>query len=120
MERCGQALPGTPQALGRHTAVIATLVDWSAAFDRQDPTLAIKSFQENGVRGSLIPILMGFFERRKMFVKWRGIISSIKDLPAGGPQRTSLGLWSFLSQTNDNPEKTEKENILNLWMIRQF
>ena len=55
-----------------------------------------------------------------MFVKWRGIISSIKDLPAGGPQRTSLGLWSFLSQTNDNPEKTEKENILNLWMIRQF
>ena len=96
---------------GEHTAVIATLVDWSAAFDRQDPTLAIKSFQENGVRSSLIPILMSFFERRKMFVKWHGIISNIKDLPAGGPQGTSLGLWSFLSQTNDNPEKTEKENI---------
>ena len=46
-----------------------------------------------------------------MFVKWHGIISNIKDLPAGGPQGTSLGLWSFLSQTNDNPENTEKENI---------
>ena len=96
---------------GEHTAVIGTLVDWSAAFDRQDPTLAIKSFQENGVRGSLIPILMSFFERRKMFVKWHGIISSVKDLPAGGPQGTSLGLWSFLSQTNDNPENTGEEDL---------
>ena len=29
---------------GEHTAVIATLVDWSKDFDRQDPTLAIKNF----------------------------------------------------------------------------
>ena len=76
---------------GEHTAVIATLVDWSSAFDRQDPTLAIKSFQENGVRDSLIPILMSFFERRKMFVKWHGIISDIKDLPECEPQGTYLG-----------------------------
>ena len=96
---------------GEHTAVIATLVDWSSAFDRQDLTLAIKSFQENGVRDSLIPILMSFFEGRRMFVKWHGSISGTKDLPGEGAQGTSLGLWSFLSQTNDNPENTEKENI---------
>ena len=29
---------------GEHTAVIATLVDWSKDFDRQDPTLTIKNF----------------------------------------------------------------------------
>ena len=40
-----------------------------------------------------------------------GSISGTKDLPGGGAQGTSLGLWSFLSQTNDNPENTEKENI---------
>ena len=96
---------------GEHTAVIATLADWSKAFDRQDPTLAIKSFQDNGVRSSFIPILMSFFEDRKMFVKWHGVISSTKSLPGGGPQGTSMGLWSFLSQTNDNPEDTSEENI---------
>ena len=46
-----------------------------------------------------------------MFVKWHGVISGIKSLPGGGPQGTSLGLWSFLSQTNDNPEDTGEENI---------
>ena len=96
---------------GEHTAVIATLVDWSKAFDRQDPTLAIKSFQDNGVRSCLIPVLMSFFEDRLMFVKWHGVTSSTKSLPGGGPQGTSLGLWSFLSQTNDNPEDTEVENM---------
>ena len=29
----------------------------------------------------------------------------------GGPQGTCLGLWSFLSQTNDNPEDTDSDNI---------
>ena len=96
---------------GEHTAVIATLVDWSKAFDRQDPTLAIKSFQDNGVRSCLLPILMSFFENRLMFVKWHGVTSSTKSLPGGGPQGTSLGLWSFLSQTNDNPEDTDIENM---------
>ena len=35
------------QLLDRHTdrsAVIATYLDWSSAFDRQDPTLAIQKF----------------------------------------------------------------------------
>ena len=32
------------------SAVIASLVDWSSAFDRQDPTLAIQKFIKLGVR----------------------------------------------------------------------
>ena len=84
---------------GEHAAVIATLVDWSKAFDRQDPTLAIISFKDNGVRISFIPILMSFFEGRNMSVNWHGIRSTTKSLPGGGPQGSSLGLRSFLSQT---------------------
>ena len=84
---------------GEHAAVIATLVDWSKAFDRQDPTLAIISFKDNGVRSSFIPILMSFFEGRNMSVNWHGIRSTTKSLPGGGPQGSSLGLRSFLSQT---------------------
>ena len=51
-------------------AVLLQLVDWSQAFDRQCPELAVKSFIENGVRKSLIPVLVNYFQNRKMIVKW--------------------------------------------------
>ena len=109
VDRVLKVLDGSTQ--GEHTAVLCTLHDFSKAFDRQDPTLAIKSFQENGVRACLIPLLMSFFENRRMFVKWHDVTSDLKTLPGGGPQGCSLGLWSFLSQTNDNPEHTNNEDI---------
>ena len=56
-------------------AVIATMLDWSNAFDRQDPTLAIKKFISLGVRTSLIPLLASYLEDRKMRVKFNGAIS---------------------------------------------
>ena len=92
-------------------AVIASFIDWSKAYDRQDPTLAVLSFQKNGVRPCLIPLLMSFFENRTMRVKWHSVISSTKKLPGGGPQGSSLGIWSYLSQTNDNPEGADKDDI---------
>ena len=109
VDRVLRALDGSTQ--GEHTAVLCTLIDFSKAFDRQDPTLAIESFQENGVRTCLIPLLMSFFENRRMLVKWHDVISGLKTLPGGGPQGCSLGLWSFLSQTNDNPEDANNEDI---------
>ena len=48
-------------------AVIANLIDWSSAFDRQSAKLAIDSFIENGVRASLIPVLINYFQNRKMY-----------------------------------------------------
>ena len=96
---------------GQHKAVLVTLIDWSKAFDRQDATLAVKSFQDNGVRSCLIPILISFFEDRLMAVNWHSVKSSIKRLPGGAPQGACLGVWSFLSQTNDNPEDAEDDLI---------
>ena len=49
---------------GESVAVIASLIDWAKAFPRLDATLGIKSFIENGVRPSLIPIITSFFENR--------------------------------------------------------
>ena len=68
-------------------AVIAKLVDWSKAFDRQDPTLGVQSFIRNGVRPSTIPVLINYFQDMKMIVKWNGFFSSVRDLPGGGPQQ---------------------------------
>ena len=53
----------------KSVAVILQMVDWSQAFDRQCHSLGIKSFIDNGVRPSLIPILMNFFQDREMVGK---------------------------------------------------
>ena len=83
-------------------AVLAKMVDWSKAFDRQDPKLGIQSFIKNGVRASIIPLLISFFQDRKMIVKWHGLTSTKRDLPGGGPQGSTFGLIEYKSNSNDN------------------
>ena len=53
-------------------AVVANLIDWSKAFPRQCPKLGVQSFIDNGVRPGLIPVLINYFQNRKMCVKWHG------------------------------------------------
>ena len=84
------------------SAVIAASLDWSAAFDRQDPTLAIKKFIQIGVRSSLIPLLISYLSNRQMKVKFNGEESEFLTLSGGGPQGTLLGQIEYLALTNDN------------------
>ena len=84
------------------TAVIASMVDWANAFDRQDPTLAIHKFIKLGVRPSLIPILVSYLSERTMKVKFNGAESNEMNLIGGRPQGTLLGLIEYLVQSNDN------------------
>ena len=72
------------------SAVIASCLDWSAAFDRQDPTIAIEKFIQLGVRSSIIPLLVSYLTDRKMQVKFNGEVSSILTLIGGGPQGTRI------------------------------
>ena len=90
------------------SAVIAATIDWAAAFDRQDPTLAIKSFIEIGVRPALIPILISYIDDRKMQVRFNGELSDILSLIGGGPQGTLIGQIMYLVQTNSNADCVDK------------
>ena len=92
---------------GEKKAVIVSLIDWDNAFPRQCPTLGIKSFIKNGVRPSLIPVLINFFQDRQMAVKWRGCKSQIRDLNGGCPQGGSLGILDYTSQSNNCADVTE-------------
>ena len=83
-------------------ATIISMIDWSKAFDRQCPKLGVESFIRNGVRRDLIPLLVNFFQNRKMQVKWQGLLSTVRDLPGGGPQGSTTGLLEYKSQTNNN------------------
>jgi hypothetical protein len=90
--------------VNKSVAVILEMVNWSQAFDRQSHRLGIKSFIDNRVRPSLIPILMSFFQDRKMQVKWKGILSNVGTLPGGGPQGGTLGIEEYLSQSNNSTD----------------
>ena len=92
------------------TAVIAAMIDWSNAFDRQDPTLAINKFIKLGVRASLIPLLASYLEERKMKVKYNGKLSAEHTLIGGGPQGTLLGLIEYLVQSNDAADCVSEED----------
>ena len=65
---------------GDVNAVIATLIDWKEAFPRQCPKLGIEAFIKCGVRPSLIPLLINYFQNRSMIVKWHGVTSKERQL----------------------------------------
>ena len=93
-------------------AVIMSMIDWSKAFDYQSHILGIQSFIDNGVRPSLIPILLSFFQDRKMKVKWNRGLSESRNLPGGGPQGGILGILEYKSQSNNNTDfLNEKEKF---------
>ena len=89
---------------GEIFAVVANLIDWNNAFPRQCPKLGIESFIRNGVRPSLIPVLINYFQDRKMSVKWHGCRSVPKNIHGGGPQGATIGLLEYLSQSNNSAD----------------
>ena len=95
---------------GDKNAVLATLIDWENAFPRQCHTLGVKSFLENGVRPSLIPLLISYFKDRKMSVKWHNKRSIPKIIKGGGPQGATLGLLEYSSQSNHNADCVSPED----------
>ena len=82
-------------------AVVACMIDWNSAFVRQCPKLGVKSFQENGVRNLLIPLLVSYFQERHQSVKWRGFIMSPRLINGAGPQGATLGILEYISQSNN-------------------
>ena len=90
-------------------AVVLQMVDWKQAFDRQSHKLGIQSFIDNGVRASMIPILLSFFQNRRMRVKWKSLLSKERALPGGGPQGGTLGIEEYLSQSNGNTDFLDQD-----------
>ena len=94
---------------GNQFAVIASMIDWKEAFPRQCHKLGIEAFINLGVRESLIPTLISFFQDRRMAVKWHGKLSEIKKLNGSGPQGSTIGLLEYLAQSNNNANCVDVE-----------
>ena len=83
-------------------AIIANLIDCNSAFPRQCLKLGVQSFIKNGVRASLVPLLINYFQDRHMSVVWHGCQSVPRRINGGGPQGATLGILEYLSQSNDS------------------
>ena len=92
------------------TAVLATFVDWKDAFPNQCPKLGIEAFFKCGVRPSLIPILINYFQDRSVIVKWHDKKSKRRKVPGGGPQGAYLGNLEYLAQSNENASIVKKDS----------
>ena len=91
-------------------AAILSMIDWSQAFERQSHHLGIESFIRNGVRPSLIPVLISFFQDRQIMVKWNKTVSKTLTVNGGGPQGGNAGIVEYISQTTGNLDFTERDS----------
>ena len=89
------------------SAVIAAQADWANAIDRIDPTKAIVKFQKLGLRSSLIPIIISYLSDRSMEVKFKGKLSSPRQLVGGGPQGTLIGGLEYIVASGDCSEEVD-------------
>ena len=95
---------------GEIFANCVTLFDYRQAFSRQCHKLGVKSFLRNGVRPSLIPFLVNYFQGRHCQIKWRGQLSKKRLLPGSGAQGSIIGNLEYLSQTNNNSDHIPSED----------
>ena len=81
-------------------AVMAVLVDFKKAFNRQNHNKLITLLSDMGVPGWLLRIIMGFLSDRELILRYKGGQCERKRLPGGSPQGTRLGMFLFLIMIN--------------------
>ena len=91
-------------------SVILNSYDWSAAFDRLDPTKVTVKCIKLKIRSSIVKILIDFLNERKMQVKMNGHRSSSYDLIGGSPQGSLIGQLLYIIGSDDSAEEVPIED----------
>ena len=72
------------------TSILACLVDFSKAFNRQDHSILITKLSDMGVPSWLLKIVISFLTNRRMVVRYKGETYGVKWLPGCSPLGRSL------------------------------
>ena len=88
------------QDLKEPLAILAAMVDYKKAFNRQNHGILITLLGDMGVPGWLLNIVVGFLKERELILTYRGAQSGKKEMPGGGPQGTVLGMFLFIVLIN--------------------
>ena len=62
------------------------------------------------IRPAFIPILINYFQDRKISVKWNDHKSPVSDISGGGPQGATLGILEYLSQSDNCADMVSKDD----------
>ena len=76
-------------------------VDLKKAFDTVDHNILLRKLDYYGTRGIANQWFSSYLQKRKQFVSIQNNMSSIKEILAGVPQGSGLGLLLFLIYIND-------------------
>ena len=99
------------QDLKEPLAVLAAMVDFRKAFNRQNHIILITLLGDMGVPGWLLNIVVGFLEERELILSYMGAKSGSKQMPGGGPQGTVLGMFLFIILINSAGFSQEDLNM---------
>jgi hypothetical protein len=88
------------QDMSNPRAVLAMMVDFKKAFNRQNHNKLVTLLSDMGVPGWLLKIVIGFLSNRELILRYKGGQSERKSLPGGSPQGTRLGMFLFLIMIN--------------------
>ena len=88
------------QDLKNPQAILALLVDFSKAFNRQNHNIIIEILSDLGVPNWLLRLVASFLSNRELILRYKGKSSKKKSLPGGTPQGTRLGMFLFLILIN--------------------
>ena len=70
--------------------VLAAMIDFKKALNRQNHKILVTKFGDIGVPGWLLQIVVGFPTCRVLVVNYKGYKSENKNMPGVGPQGTVL------------------------------
>ena len=101
------------QDLKEPRAVLAVMIDFSKAFNRQDHNILLTLLCDLGVPGWLLNIVASFLKNREMILNYQGNTAKSKKLPGGGPQGTILGMFLFIVLINLIGFGNQKKHIGN-------
>ena len=99
------------QDLKEPLAVLAAMIDFRKAFNRQNHAILITLLGDMGVPGWLLNVVVGFLQERELILSYRGEKSERKNMPGGGPQGTVLGMFLFIILINSVGFKQEDQTV---------
>ena len=77
-------------------SLLLACVDMSKAFNRMSHQQVIEDLFDMKVPGWLLLILVSYLTDRKMILKFRNVLSTLRSLPGSSPQGTVLGVILFI------------------------
>ena len=97
-------------------AALLAMIDFSKAYNRQNHNILVTKLSDMGVPGWLLNLVMGYLSEREMLIQYKGVKSSKRILPGGGPQGGLLEVLLFMVLVNDCglSDSTPNENQLSL------